>query len=943
MKFAQSFPLSINGLMQMRQSAVLSPDLPGQAYLFQGPEVSELARLRGENSPALLDQITKMMHNVFSIFGDDMKDEYDWDREIDEHQLEEEMTSYAESYMYDFNFAGDPDKMWSMVGFLSSPEEPTTNDPATPGAAAEEPDDESLREVIKNAIGSGIPDAENFKKLYDELKVAERSVVKYYQSQRQYGDAMEFDSNSVIQAWQEGMTQERDGYDGSEIFEDALAAFTSEILQAIVDSKDSGSYYHNAQGVQVEPEFLEEELPKWLPENDFYEELRQHDRAISWYVDEHKDGYGGLQEFVSESIGERDSENFNEQKNEWEHKFGFDIIEYLAPDYDPENEDDLRRDVSLAQISEIAQTIATEGYLVDGGVEAAQKASAVIFAVKELANQDETLKFVFSHDLNMMTWDSDDIVRGIEGLARENNEFLFGPLADQVAQMRQSIEEQRAMAAEQRAAAEEQQRQEQVARYEEQQRAEDAKHQLLPSRQEVTTPEQLQQMQDLGIAKRPFGHETQLRRGRFPGAGYMSMEGMSPFTMSIAPTKDYVGKDKIPPELLQQTLLHGVSTEGQPALGWVGGYADYKNKVLYIAEVQSDLMQRTGHMRDPEKVQKQRKQQVATIQQQIAGTQSKIQNAVSPKQQITQKLDAIQQENEGLQPGDPKIQRNQGILDNLLRQLSNVPDVVDTKNLEFTLQNLNKSLADAQQNLQESTNAEDATTSFTSKYRPWHDYKSKVENAFKEWIPIFFNSAFRLARDKEYAIVRIITSDNLMELWDKYARPETKILFERVYDQTAKFYGAQQVNVQGKTWWEVKMTPDLRIANWLQRLTKTAQAQHQWLVQDPNTGKPIWQVHLDVYFQEMQKEAPELMGEQWEAQETDYADNEGKRSVFQMWLGQVPPELKMGDDLEPNFKQAVREYLSQTQGFDPYYFEESQEQTNDAAIPSADELNEWFT
>lgn len=912
---------------------MLSPDVPGQAYLFQGPEVSELSRLRGQNSPALVNQVIKMMHNVFIIFGDDMDDDYDWDQEIDQNELDEEMSQNAEMYMDDYQF--DDDKLWSMIGFLSSLPE-STRPTVDPAEEPSEPDDDSLRDAIKAVIGSGPPDSENFRALYDQLKAAEENVVKWY-TQNNMGTAMEFDSNSVIQGWREATRQEQGGFDGSDLFNDALAAFTSEVLQAIVESISSYPSYYSRN---ADPErYLEEELPVWLPDDGFREALREHDRGIDWYIEEHKDGYGGLQESAAEYIGERNAEYFGEKKREWEHRFGFDIVKFLAPEYDLEDEEDPRRDVSLAQISEMAQMLADEGYMVKGGTEAAQKVSAVIFAVKELANQDENMKFMFSHDLNTMTWNSDNIVRGIEGLARENDQFLFGPLADQVAQMRQRVEEQRSLETEQRQQAEERERQEQMQRLEKQRRVEDEYHQMLPRIRETTTPEQLQQMQELGIAKRPFGHETQLNRGTFPGAGVFQMQNMTPFTMSIAPSKDYVDKGKIPPELMRNTLLHTVKTDGQPALGWVGGFADYQNKILYIAEVQSDLMQRTVRMRDPEKVQKQREQEVATIQQQIGNTQSKMNNVVSPKQKLTQKLDAIRQENMALQQGDPKLQRNQGIIDNLLRQLPNVPDMVDTRNLELTLQNLNRSLAEAQQRLQESMDADDTTPdSFRRKYRPWHDYKSKVENTFKEWIPIFFNAAFRLARDKGYAAVRIVTADNLMGLWDKYARPETKTLFERVYDQTAKFYGAQQINDQGKTWWEVKMTPETRVANWLQRLTKIAQAQHQWFVQDPSSGKFVWQIHLDVYFQEMQKEAPELMGEQWGAQQTDYATNEGKRAVFAKWLGQVPPELKMGGDLDPSFKQAVSQYLLQTQRFDPYEFEEA----NDDITPSVDELNDWL-
>lgn len=920
--------------MQMRESIILSPDTPGQAYLFQGPEISELSRLRGHGSPALLNQLIKMMHNVFFLFGEDMEDEYDWGRKIDEYELEEEMKSYAEMVIADYEF--DDDKMWSMIKFLSGSEKSELD----PG----ESEDDSLRDVITTVIGSGPPSSENFRALYDQLKKAEQNVVRFY-VQANMGNSMEFNSTSVVQAWQEATRVEQAGNDGNDIFNDALAAFTAEYLQVVVESKDSEppSYYYRDQQPGL---YMEEELPSWLPEDGFLEALREHDRATDWYIDEHKDGYGGLQESSQEYIGERTAEYFKEKKDEWEHRFGFDIIKFLAPEYDPDDEVDPRRDVSLVQISEMAQIIADEGWAVKGGVEAAEKSSAIVFAIKELASQDETMKFVFSHDLNMLTWNPNDVMHGIEGLAGENSQFLFGPLADQVAQIKQRVEEQKALADEQKALAdeqrrvvEEQERQERMRQLEEQKRIEEARHQMLPRIRETTTPEQLDRMRELGIAKRPFGHETELIRGTFPGAGpFKDLTGMMPFTMSIAPTKEYVDKGKIPPELMRNTLLHRVKTEGQPALGWLGGFADYDNKVLYIAEVQSDLMQRTGHMRDPQKVQKQREQEVATIQQQITDTQAKIQNVVSPKQNITQKLDAIRQENMALPPDNPKLQRNQGIIDNLLRQLPNVPDTVDTRNLELTLQNLNQSLVAAQQRLEESINAEDTRDSFTPKYRPWHDYKSKIENTFKEWIPIFFNAAFRMARDKGYTSVRIITADNLMGLWDKYAKPETRTLFERVYDQTAKFYGAQQINVQGKTWWEVIMTPDTRIASWLQRLTKTAQ-QHQWFMQDPSSGKFVWQIHLDIYFQKMQQHAPEMMGEQWAAQSTDYAANEGKRSVFEMWLTEVPSELKIGGGLEPIFKEKVRQYLIETQRFDPYEFEET---SDDVEIPSADELNEWL-
>ena len=89
----------------------------------------------------------------------------------------------------------------------------------------------------------------------------------------------------------------------------------------------------------------------------------------------------------------------------------------------------------------------------------------------------------------------------------------------------------------------------------------------------------------------------------------------------------------------------------------------------------------------------------------------------------------------------------------------------------------------------------------------------------------------------------------------------------------------------------------------------------------------------------MKKKLPELAGEeQWGAQEGDYAASEGKNHVFQMWLEEVPQELKIGNDLEPEFKKHVRNYVLSTQGFDPYENDEQQE----TEIPSSDELESWF-
>lgn len=95
-----------------------------------------------------------------------------------------------------------------------------------------------------------------------------------------------------------------------------------------------------------------------------------------------------------------------------------------------------------------------------------------------------------------------------------------------------------------------------------------------------------------------------------------------------------------------------------------------------------------------------------------------------------------------------------------------------------------------------------------------------------------------------------------------------------------------------------------------------------------------------VCFEVMGRKAPELMGGEFDMGEEGYAQNEGKREMFQFWMDEVPSELKMGDSLEPQFKRQVREYVTENYGFDPFEFEADGEET---LTPSSEELESWWS
>ena len=997
-KFAQNFPLSISGILAAKEAVTASPDMPGQEYLFRGPGVDENARMRGGGSKTtqILDQMLQMFTSIFDIFSE-MKDEYNYDLEPDENRVEDEMAEYANMFMQDYQLKDDD--IWSMIRFL---------------------DDDTLKSVVIAGIRpiiSNLRKIDNLPEYWQrpdaDRKATETFLQQLTKRQSEYEEYFETQMSSLANV--ESITRTLNEYqntpeesdsDNSEILFDQLSSFTMEILKGIADSNNSSRGYRRS---------LNEELPEWLNEKDFVNNLVECDEADNWYMNEFD---SELRNAAYESIGESDAEYFNEHKRELEHRFGFDVIGTLSQEYGV-YENDERDEIPLSQLSEMIDEINFN--MIYKGKDVKEKSSALIYAIKKLAETDETPKFIFSSDLNSSPVNPQRVNDGLNLLAASNEISILGPLAAQIQQLRElNTQEQ------------ERTRRELQEKLLREQEEEDQKHIMLPTQQENMTPEQLNRMKELGIAKRPFQHSVELSRGGFPGGGYTNAPGvnMVPFTMAISPGKDYLGQDKIPLALMQDMAIHKTPTKGEPALGWVGGYADYGNKVLYISEVQSDIMQRTPYMRDQEKSKQQTKEEINSITKEIFDVENKIKNWVSPRQLLQQKIQRINQENETLkariktQPQqtsifERKMQDNRQLIDRLLVQLSKSPGTVDFSGLTNQLSVLQNNLSDAKRRL---NNTERYPTGrgnrFVKEYPQWHDYKSKIENTFKEWIPIFFNSAFRLAKSKGYERVRIITSDALMKIWERFARPETKKLFERVYDTTAAFYGAQRITENNTEWWEVMMSnPDLRIAqNWLIKLIKKSQQtpppRHEWLVQYGNkfvwqihfdkffdgmkkrgikdkkfifhmwmeevpqelkTGNDlepefknnvrqyllrtqgfdlytnnmeqnpetpfVWKTHLDKFFEVMKKKLPELAGEeQWGAQEGDYAANEGKNHVFQMWLEEVPQELKMGNDLEPEFKKHVREYVLQTQGFDPYDNDIEQE----TEIPSSDELEGWF-
>lgn len=139
--------------------------------------------------------------------------------------------------------------------------------------------------------------------------------------------------------------------------------------------------------------------------------------------------------------------------------------------------------------------------------------------------------------------------------------------------------------------------------------------------------------------------------------------------------------------------------------------------------------------------------------------------------------------------------------------------------------------------------------------------------------------------------------------------------------------------------------------NWFKKAFRKQAS--NWMTINPATGQPIWQTFIDTFWQRFFDYMPELRGSEFDMGEgDDYAAVEGNKFIFEHWLREVPDDLKELGDLKPEFKQQVRQYLMQTQNFDPFEEEggddlgpenEPLPPEDDVEAFSPDELEQMFS
>jgi hypothetical protein len=360
---------------------------------------------------------------------------------------------------------------------------------------------------------------------------------------------------------------------------------------------------------------------------------------------------------------------------------------------------------------------------------------------------------------------------------------------------------------------------------------------------ELTETDRLR-MKELGITEAlPPEMLYSIKQQQFPGGGFMKKEQPEAveFIIDFSPSLKIL-ESELPAELFKTMHAHsGLSkgVEDLPAFGWVGGFYDPISESMYIHEVQSDVYQLATYMVDPKVADEEKKKRIEEINKQIEITQQQIAAKENPKKKkdptiiLTQKINnsnkKIEELKTKLQSLTPEQQSERTQIENSIKQeelfVSNINKQIENIKLkekentvnekatnvlnteesipenkaDAELNNLHKKILNLNKEKEDLEEIKKDDRYFKrGRFAQFSQYKNKLENVFREWIKIFFNGAFREAKHLQVKKMYIITPEALLKIWATFARPATRILFEKVYRENAAFYTSGVCSKCGK-------------------------------------------------------------------------------------------------------------------------------------------------
>lgn len=744
-RFAQQgMPLSINAMEEFVKNLGDGGylDIPGQGYLWQGDEWNRLQQTRrlGQDDFSLM---IKYFHMLFEAVADELRvdstEVYSYndqkrvrismpevniesDPEMLQNQMEETAQALTESWEWG---SRNQDEWISFLKHLGS----------ETGGGTE------YVELFDNAFNSTkLPSPEDFQKIL--------SMVQAYEAQ--------FDAEGVPHQFSAAQLQTayandaRDPMTDPNEYNEILARITEEITYELIDNNDR---YSREQKDLVPLEALEamgfswnnqkemDYLPAWIKEDRLQEvaqdTLDGSSELVEWYMEEQKEM---LERDADESVYQYNQEGMQEKAQEMIKNYGYDMFSLLAEDYDPADPTDERRDLELDDVWSMLTEMDDEmGAMADSVRDAVAWAAMYVASIKSAASRNSHLLEMFSQQLSNINVDQERLFRGIADAIKTSPQSIPDEFDDPEIQR--------------------------IIQYLKRRKEEKGIAQELEESQGGMTPEQAQRLQELGISEQPFGHQYRLRQQGYPEMGYRQ-----PVPSVLKPFEIAVGADEsagLPAEMLEQISPWQKSEQPDiPSIGYIGGFSDPSNNVMYITKVKSQLMERTQDMQTEESLKAQWERMAQEAQQKL----DQLPNMALSPQQMEQEKEKLE---EDLRHAQWKI-----------------------TNVSWPGPSLSK----------------------------WHEFKSQVEETFKDWVPVFFNIAIREAVFWTFSKVRIISAEAILNSMYPYDRDRASNgLFEQLYDQTAQRYGATPVEAFKQKFWEIDLTNE--------NLRYASRKQHGQLVQ----------------------------------------------------------------------------------------------------------------
>ena len=323
--------------------------------------------------------------------------------------------------------------------------------------------------------------------------------------------------------------------------------------------------------------------------------------------------------------------------------------------------------------------------------------------------------------------------------------------------------------------------------------------------------EEIAKAKELGISKNPFAHKLTMKLdvvSRFSGQRqYPESTGnhLSNFHLFVQPkisSNDPIGMSDVF-DKNKGLNYHGgllgdapASSEHYNYIGWIRGVIDFHEKIAYVEEMQSDIMQNTTSMKDIEK-------SIATLS--------------SDKKNIQGEIDALSKQTliDSSTVYDNRIQK-------LREQLKNIKNTKMIPGIELAISTLekekqlgkdplsrnneklfklNERLKQVEKEIDDVKRYESDKSNINKRRPNLYEFRSRVERKYSDWIELFFNSIFKYCNSIGIKKLYIVSAAETKKAWIDYVSEGTMSLYEKVYDEQTKKHNMKKIQYKGGSWW----------------------------------------------------------------------------------------------------------------------------------------------